>query len=78
MSCTPDGAKGENCRGKQKMRVTKEKVLSILTAVSFVLSVISLIFESSIALIAATTVMSVCILLSFIEKGRNSNSAEPK
>lgn len=50
----------------------------MLTAVSFVLSVISLIFESSVALIAATTVMSVCILLSFIENGRSSNSAEPK
>lgn len=60
------------------MRVTKEKVLSMLTAVSFVLSVISLIFESSVALIAATTVMSVCILLSFIESGRNANSTKPK
>jgi hypothetical protein len=78
LNCSPERAKGENYRGKQKMRVTKEKVLSILTVITFVLSVISLIFETSITLIASATVMSVCILLSFIEKGRTSNPTEPK
>lgn len=60
------------------MRVNKERLLSILTAITFILSVISLIFESSVTLIAATTLMSVCILISFIEKGKATSSAEPK
>ena len=56
------------------MRVKKEKLLSILTIATFILSVISLAFENSITLIIAATLMSICILLSFIESGKTNNS----
>lgn len=56
------------------MRVNKEKLLSILTTVTFILSVISLAFESSVTLIIAATLMSICILLSFIESGKTRNN----
>ncbi len=56
------------------MRVKKERLLSILTTATFILSVISLAFESSITLIIAATLMSICILLSFIESGKTNNS----
>lgn len=56
------------------MKVNKEKLLSLLTVLMFILSVISLIFESSVTLIASATLMAVCILLSFIEKGKTHTS----
>ena len=56
------------------MRVKKERLLSILTTVTFILSVISLAFESSVTLIIAATLMAICILLSFIEGGRSNSS----
>ena len=59
------------------MKNRKNILLDILIAITFVLSVLSLALGSSIILVISATLMSVCILLSFIEKG-NADSGKPK
>jgi hypothetical protein len=56
------------------MKIKGETFLDISTMLTFILSVVSLALESGITLIISATLMSVCILLSFIEKGRSKNS----
>lgn len=57
------------------MKISFEIVLDILTMITFILSIISLAFESGITLIISATLMAVCILLSFIEKGKNHSKS---
>ncbi len=57
-----------------KAKLNKEKMLNILTAATFILSVLSLALGSSLILIISATLMAVCILLSFIEKGKTHSS----
>lgn len=59
------------------MKNRKNLLLDILIAITFVLSVLSLALGSSIILVISATLMAVCILLSFIEKG-NADSGKPK
>jgi|GEM_PF-3409262 len=59
------------------MKNRKNILLDILIAITFVLSVLSLALGSSIILVISATLMAVCILLSFIEKG-NADSGKPK
>ena len=59
------------------MKNRKNILLDILIAITFVLSVLSLALGSSIILVISATLMAVCILLSFIEKG-NTDSGKPK
>ena len=59
------------------MKSRKNILLDILIAITFVLSVLSLALGSSIILVISATLMAVCILLSFIEKG-NADSGKPK
>ena len=59
------------------MKNRKNILLDILIAITFVLSVLSLTLGSSIILAISATLMAVCILLSFIEKG-NADSGKPK
>ena len=59
------------------MKNRKNILLDILIAITFVLSVLSLALGSSIILVVSATLMAVCILLSFIEKG-NADSGKPK
>ena len=59
------------------MKNRKNILLDILIMITFVLSVLSLALGSSIILVISATLMAVCILLSFIEKG-NADSGKPK
>jgi hypothetical protein len=56
------------------MKAKMEVIIDILTMITFIMSVISLALESGITLIISATLMSVCILLSFIEKGKTTNN----
>lgn len=61
-------------RGEITMKAKMEVIIDILTMITFIMSVISLALESGITLIISATLMSVCILLSFIEKGKTTNN----
>ena len=63
--------------GGNKMNKRKDIVLDILIIITFVLSVLSLALGSSIILVISATLMAVCILLTFINKG-NADSGNPK
>lgn len=59
------------------MKKRKDIVLDIIITITFMLSVLSLALGSSVILIISATLMAVCILLTFIEKG-NTDSGKPK
>ena len=59
------------------MKIRKDIILDILIMITFAMSVLSLALGSSVILIVSATLMAICILLSFIEKG-NADSGKPK